>query len=68
MPQAAFFMIKRETKNYAMLVFRKLETFGLHGLEQAEVTMTYTPEQLERDTSAHRGVLMRTAIIYGYEK
>lgn len=46
---------ERETENYAMLVRDRLAGFGLDFLEQADVTITYTPEQLLRDTSAHRG-------------
>lgn len=48
---------ERETENYAMLVRSRLAGFGIDCLEQADVTMTYTPEQLERDTSAHRGAI-----------
>ncbi|WP_246096249.1 phytoene desaturase family protein [Paenibacillus sinopodophylli] len=46
---------ERETEKYAMLVRKRLAGFGMDALEQADVTITYTPEQLERDTSAHRG-------------
>ncbi|WP_424768095.1 phytoene desaturase family protein [Paenibacillus sp. sgz302251] len=48
---------ERETENYAMLVRKRLAACGIEGLEQADVTITYTPEQLERDTSAHRGAI-----------
>jgi phytoene desaturase len=48
---------KRESENYAMLVRRHLEAWGLEGLEQAEVAITYTPEQMMQDTSAHRGAI-----------
>ncbi|MDQ8738562.1 hypothetical protein [Paenibacillus sp. LHD-38] len=43
---------ERETENYAMLVRSRLAGFGIDYLEQADVTITYTPEQLERDMSA----------------
>ncbi len=48
---------EQEAENYAMLVRRRLESCGLDGLGQAEVAITYTPEQLLRDTSAHRGAI-----------
>ncbi|NIK76019.1 phytoene desaturase [Paenibacillus castaneae] len=48
---------EHETEKYAMLVRSHLADHGILGLEQAEVTLTYTPEQLERDTSAYRGAI-----------
>lgn len=46
---------EHETEKYAMLVGSRLAAYGIEGLEQGDVMLTYTPEQLERDTSAYRG-------------
>lgn len=35
-------MWEQETENYAMLVRSRLAEFGMDGLEQADVTITYT--------------------------
>ncbi|GGG20727.1 phytoene desaturase family protein [Paenibacillus abyssi] len=46
-----------QEQGYSELVLSKLETLGIEGLRQAEVRLSYTPRQLQSDTSAFRGAI-----------
>lgn len=49
---------EREAEAYRSSLMSKLAGYGIEGLEhEAEALAVYTPEQLERDTSAFRGAI-----------
>lgn len=43
--------------DYCNHILNRLETLGISGLHDAEVLMSYSPEQLEADTSAYKGAI-----------
>ncbi|MCM3786069.1 phytoene desaturase family protein [Neobacillus mesonae] len=44
-----------ETAAYRQLIFKKLSSSGIEGLDQSEVMLHYNPEHIEQDTLAYRG-------------
>lgn len=48
---------EQDGKAYQVSLLTRLDSLGLDGIQEAEVLRWYTPEDLERDTSAFRGAI-----------
>lgn len=48
---------EEQTGSYRELVLQRLQHLGLAGVNEAEVSLSYTPLQLHRDTGAYRGAI-----------
>ncbi|MFI2855725.1 phytoene desaturase family protein [Paenibacillus sp. JSM ZJ436] len=48
---------EQDGKAYQASILTRLDSLGLDGIQEAEVLRWYTPEDLERDTSAFRGAI-----------
>ncbi len=48
---------EEQAGSYRELVLQRLQRLGLEGVNEAEVSLTYTPLQLHRDTGAYKGAI-----------